>query len=114
MDTSDDGPDLAPALREAGNNLCGVLRGHLDASAVAEHFVRAGWTSRSSSWDAYEVGTGWCRVDLEPADGPDILLNGVIAPDGLDALATLLSRLGLRFGLELYDDEGGLCREITV
>ncbi|WP_105974747.1 hypothetical protein [Streptomyces geranii] len=114
MDTSDDGPDLAPGLRETDNNLCGVLRGRLDVSAVAGHFVRAGWTSRSSSWDAYEVGTSWCRVDLDPAAGPDILLNGVIAPDRLDTLATLLSRFGLSFGLELYDDEGGLRREITA
>jgi hypothetical protein len=113
MDISDLGSEPAPEWREAENNLCGVLRGR-GTSAVAERFVEAGWTSRSSSWEAYEVGTSWCRVELAPVDGPDILLNGVVDPDRLDDLAALLARFGLSFGLELYDEQGGLRREVTV
>ncbi|MFF2410701.1 hypothetical protein [Streptomyces sp. NPDC058092] len=85
MDISDGGSSLAPDWQEADNNLCGVLRGRLDTSAVAERFVRAGWKPRSSSWDAYEVETSWCRIELDPVDGADTLLNGVIDPDRLDA-----------------------------
>ncbi|MEU8521816.1 hypothetical protein [Streptomyces sp. NBC_01216] len=96
MDISADGPDLAPEWQEADNNLCGVLRGRFGTSAVAECFVRAGWKSRSSSWDAYEVETSWCRVDLDPVDGSDTLLNGVTDPDEFDALAALAVRAELR------------------
>ncbi|MFF1412902.1 hypothetical protein ACFVX6_24540 [Streptomyces sp. NPDC058289] len=114
MDISAEGPDLAPDWREAANNVYGVLRGRFSTSAVAERFVLAGWKSRPASWDAYEVETSWCRVDLAPVDGSDTLLNGVADPDKFDALAMLLSRFGLSFDLELYDDEGGLLREIAV
>ncbi|MFE7236472.1 hypothetical protein [Streptomyces sp. NPDC057596] len=111
MDISDDGPAPAPEWQDADNNLCGVLHGNLDTSAVAERFVRAGWRSRSSSWDTYEVETDWCRADLDPVEGSDTLLSGVIDPGKLDALAVLLSRFGLSFGLELYDEQGSLRRE---
>ncbi|WP_069816710.1 hypothetical protein [Streptomyces sp. TP-A0874] len=79
---------------------------------MAAYFVGAGWKSRSSSWDAYEVETNWCRVELDPVDGSDTLLNGVIDPGKLDGLAMLLSQFRLSFGLELYDEKGGLRREI--
>ncbi|MFI6288051.1 hypothetical protein ACIBCM_25450 [Streptomyces sp. NPDC051018] len=113
MDISDDGPDPATEWRDADNNLRGVLRG-CDTSAVAECFAGAGWKSRRSSWTAYEVETAWCEAELDPVDEAGILLNGVIEPDKLDVLATLLSGFGLSFGLELYDENGGLLREITV
>ncbi|MGW5124595.1 hypothetical protein ACWEQ7_11185 [Streptomyces sp. NPDC004069] len=113
MDISDDGPKLAPEWEKADNNLCGVLRGNLDTSAVAERLVRAGWRSRSSSWETYEVETDWCRADLDPVEGWGTLLSGVIDPGKLDALAVLLSRFGLSFGLELYDEQGSLSREVT-
>ncbi|MFJ4548748.1 hypothetical protein ACIP4X_05900 [Streptomyces sp. NPDC088817] len=112
MDNSNEDLEPAPRWQEADNNLCGVLRGRR-TPAVAEHSVGAGWKSRSSSWDAYEVETRWCSVELDPWEGPDTLLNGVIDPDKLDALATLLSRFGLSFELELYDESGGLLREIA-
>ncbi|CAL9530564.1 hypothetical protein [Streptomyces sp. enrichment culture] len=112
MDISDDGPELAPEWRDAGNNVCGILRGH-GVSAVAELFVRAGWRSDSSSWEGYEVQTRWCRVELDPLDRAETLLNGVVAPGRLDVLASLLSRFGVGFVLELYDESGGLLREVT-
>ncbi|MFG3509974.1 hypothetical protein ACGF5F_31235 [Streptomyces sp. NPDC047821] len=114
MDISDDGPDLATTWQESDNNLCGVVRGRLAASTVAELLVRASWKSRSSSWDGYEVETIWCQAEVDPVQGTGILLNGVIDPDKLDVLATLLARLGTSFSLELYDGNGALVREITT
>ncbi|MGX1492578.1 hypothetical protein [Streptomyces tendae] len=105
MDLSDEGEALAPALAEAANNVVGILHGCRDASPIAERFVRAGWNSTSSSWHGYEVETAWCRVELDPVDGPDVLLNGVIAPERFNNLAALLTHFGLRHSLELYDDE---------
>ncbi|MFJ5207827.1 hypothetical protein [Streptomyces nigra] len=112
MDLSDEGEALAPALAEAANNVVGILHGCKDASPIAERFVRAGWNSTSSSWHGYEVETAWCRVELDPVDGPDVLLNGVIAPERFDALSALLARFGLRHSLELYDENHNLIREI--
>ncbi|WP_143662307.1 hypothetical protein [Streptomyces sp. Amel2xC10] len=111
MDVSDDGQKLAPEWAEVGNNVCGILRGFRDASAVAQHFVKAGWSSRSSSWHDYEVETSWCQLEVAPADGPDVLLNGVVDPQRFDELDGVLRRSGLRYSLELYKGDDLLVRD---
>lgn len=92
--------------------MAGVLHGCRDASPIAERFVQAGWRSNSSSWYGYEVGTSWCELELDPTDGPDVLLNGVAAPHRFEDLAALLNRFGLTYTLELYDENGTLIREL--
>ncbi|MFK4868495.1 hypothetical protein ACI3K4_25140 [Streptomyces sp. CSMPJR101] len=99
-------------MAEAANNVVGILHGCKDASPIAERFARAGWNSTSSSWHGYEVETAWCRVQLDPVDDPDVLLNGVIAPERFNNLAALLAHFGLRHSLELYDENHNLIREI--
>ncbi|MBD9731605.1 hypothetical protein IGX29_07150 [Streptomyces sp. H28] len=105
---------LDPQWAEVGNNVKGILHGCRDASQVAEAFVRTGWTSRSSSWHGYEVATRWCELELDPVDGPDVLLNGVVDPRRLDDLAGLLHRCGLMYSLELFDRHGTLVREVRA
>ncbi|MFM9704454.1 hypothetical protein [Streptomyces galilaeus] len=114
MDISDDDQKLDPEWVEVGSNVCGVLRGCRDASVVAQHFVRAGWSSRSSSWHGYEVETSWCQLEVEPIDGPDTLLNGVVDPQRFDELGGVLHCLGLSYSLELYEGDETLVREIRV
>ncbi|WP_216591069.1 hypothetical protein [Streptomyces brasiliscabiei] len=111
MDTSDDGLKLNPEWVEIGNNVCGVLRGSRDASAVAQHFVRVGWSARSSSWRSYEVETNWCQLEVDPGEDPTVLLNGVIDPQRFDELEGLLRRFGLGYSLELYAGDGTPVRE---
>lgn len=114
VDISDEGRPLDPVWLEINNNVCGGLAGAPSASLVAERFIGAGWSSRSgSSWESYEVETSWCRIEVDPTDG-DTLLNGVVDPRRFEELAVLLTRLGLRFSLELYDDDGELLREIEA
>ncbi|MFF1779788.1 hypothetical protein [Streptomyces virginiae] len=113
MDISDEGQPLEPVWLEINNNVCGGLTGAPSASLVAQRFVEAGWSSRSASWESYEVETSWCRVELEATDGRT-LLNGVVDPDRFVDLAALLTRFGLRFSIELYDDDGELLREIQA
>ncbi|MFJ4059465.1 hypothetical protein [Streptomyces albogriseolus] len=107
----DESGDLAPEWTKLSNNVCGVLHGHRDAAFMAERFERLGWRTRSSSWRGYEVGTTWCEVELEPIDGQDVLLNGVVDPSRFDDLAALLDRFGLTYTLELYDEDVNLLRE---
>ncbi|WP_372350207.1 hypothetical protein [Streptomyces sp. KL116D] len=114
MDISDGGQGLDPQWTDVDNNVSGVVQGCRDASPVAAAFVRAGWSSRSSSWYGYEVETNWARLELDLIEGREVLLNGVIAPQRLDDLAGLLSRFGLRFTLELCDDTNALVREIRA
>ncbi|MGI5480650.1 hypothetical protein [Streptomyces lavendofoliae] len=114
MDVSDEGEELDPRWDEAGNNVCGTLHGCRDASPVAERFVRAGWRSRSSSWNGYEVETSWCQVELDPIDGSRVLLNGVVDPQRFEELAGLLHRFGLRYSLELADADTDLAREMRA
>ncbi|MFD7320026.1 hypothetical protein ACFV9D_02890 [Streptomyces sp. NPDC059875] len=112
VDISDEGPKLDREWIEVGNNVCGVLHGCRNASAVAARFVGAGWSSRSSSWYGYELETSWCQVEIDPIDGPKILLNGVVDPARLDELARLLNYFGLPYELELNDEDNVLVREI--
>lgn len=111
VDISDDGQKLDPEWVKVGNNVCGVLRSCRDASAVAQYFVKAGWDSRSSSWNDYEVETSWCQLEIVPIDGPDVLLNGVVDPQRFDELDGVLRRFGLSYSLELYEGAGTLIRE---
>ncbi|MEU3440493.1 hypothetical protein AB0926_00990 [Streptomyces griseoincarnatus] len=57
------------------------------------------------------MGTTWCEVELEPVDGQDVLLNGVVAPSRFDDLAALLTRCGATYTLELFDENDNLLRE---
>ncbi|MEW2497285.1 hypothetical protein AB0942_27685 [Streptomyces nodosus] len=114
MNLSNDGQRLAPQWAEIGNNICGTLHACRDASALAERFVRVGWSSRSSSWHAYEVETSWCQMEIEPIEGADVLLNGIVDPSRVDELAELLDRWGLKYSLELYDKDGFMVREIPT
>ncbi|WP_221354320.1 hypothetical protein [Streptomyces beigongshangae] len=112
VDISDEGQPLDPVWLETNNNVCGGLAGGPSASLVAKRFTGAGWSSRpGSSWESYEVETSWCRIEVDPTDG-DTLLNGVVDPQRFEHLAALLTRFGLRFGLELYDDDGEPLREL--
>ncbi|MFH9611088.1 hypothetical protein [Streptomyces sp. NPDC017448] len=114
MDISDEEQPLDPVWLEINNNVCGALTEAPGASLVAERFIGAGWRSRSgSSWESYEVETGWCRIEVDPTDG-DTLLNGVVDPHRFEELAALLTRFGLQFSLELYDDDGELLRETAA
>ncbi|MFI0943871.1 hypothetical protein [Streptomyces sp. NPDC021020] len=112
MDISDDRPALDPAWWDAANNVYGTLRGRR-MSGVVEWFAVAGWGYRSSSWHGYEVETSWCRVELDPLGGGEILLNGVVDPARFDALAALLARSGLGYGLELYGDDDVPVRQVA-
>ncbi|MEU7306281.1 hypothetical protein [Streptomyces sp. NPDC007206] len=112
VDISNEGEALDPEWVEAENNVYGSLHGCRDASSVAERFVRAGWRSRSSSWYCYEAGTSWCQLELDPVEGPDILLSGIVDPQRIDELAGLLHRFGLTYSLELYSQDDTLVRDI--
>ncbi|SEC49270.1 hypothetical protein SAMN05428939_2511 [Streptomyces sp. TLI_105] len=112
VDISDEGLTLDRQWIELGNNVCGVLRGCRDASAVAARFVGAGWSSRSSSWHGYELETSWCQMEIDPIDGPDVLLSGVVDPARLGDLGRLLGCFGLPYELELSDENNALVREI--
>ncbi|MFC7899124.1 hypothetical protein ACFUV1_03080 [Streptomyces griseoincarnatus] len=58
------------------------------------------------------MGTTRCEVELEPVDGQDVLLNGVVDPSHFDDLAALLTRCGaMTFTLELWDEDSNLLRE---
>ncbi|MEU1079878.1 hypothetical protein ABZ368_06480 [Streptomyces sp. NPDC005908] len=101
---------LAPERADADHSVCGVLHGYRDGHSLAERLGCLGWQTRSSSWHGYEVGTDWCELELEP-DAQDVLLNGVMTPHRFDDLAALLTRFGMTYTLELYDENGNSVQE---
>ncbi|MFE1551099.1 hypothetical protein [Streptomyces sp. NPDC058718] len=112
MDIFAEGPELDRQWLDLSNNAWGVLHGCHDTSVVAARFVGAGWSSRSSSWYGYELETSWCQMEIDPIDGPKVLLNGVVDPAHLDDLSRLLGSFGLPYELELSDEHNALVREI--
>ncbi|MFB6582990.1 hypothetical protein ACFCYC_37235 [Streptomyces sp. NPDC056402] len=91
-------------------DVAGVFPGHRSAGDVAAFFVRAGWSSRSSSWEGYEVESPLARLEIEPGhDG--VLLHGEADAGRLDALTAVLSARDLPFSVEFYGDDGALLRE---
>jgi hypothetical protein len=114
VDISDEGTELDRRWAEVGNNVHGIVRGCRDASILAEHFVRADWRSRSSSWHGRELEIAWCQVEIDPIESSEVLLNGVVDPERFDELGALLHRSGLDFSLELYDGDRVLIREIRA
>ncbi|MEV4949581.1 hypothetical protein [Streptomyces sp. NPDC053755] len=112
MDTTGGRPKLDRQWAETDNNVYGVLHGCRDASAVAARFAGAGWRARSSSWHAYELETTWCLLEIDPVDGPDVLLSGVVDPVRLDDLGRLLGSMGFTCELELSHENDTLVREI--
>ncbi|MEV7415485.1 hypothetical protein [Streptomyces sp. NPDC089919] len=111
MDISDEGQPFDPAWLQINDNVYGVLTAAPTASTVAERFIGAGWSSRSSSWESYELETSWCRIEVDPTDR-DTLLHGVVDPQRFEELAALLRRFRLHFSLELYGEDDELLHVI--
>ncbi|MEW2623310.1 hypothetical protein [Streptomyces sp. NPDC048106] len=89
-------------LADMANNLCGIIEGGVDPALVASRLGSLGWKTRSASWYSYEAETPWCRIEIDQTDDGTTLINGVIDPQQIDDLATLLARLGWQHSLELY------------
>lgn len=93
------------------NNLCGILGGHIAPTLVVSRLGSLGWRTRSSSWYSYEAETTWCRIEIDQTDDGTTLINGVIDPQRIDDLATLLIRLGWQHTLELSDENDDIIEE---
>ncbi|QQM46302.1 hypothetical protein [Streptomyces liliifuscus] len=93
------------------NNVCGILAQGIDPTQVASRLSSLGWRTRSSSWYSYEAETAWCRIEVDQTDDGTTLVNGVIDPQRIDDLATLLARLGWQHSLELSDENNNIVEE---
>ncbi len=110
MDLSDEGSPFATSVPAA--DVAGVFPGSRSAADLAAHFVRAGWSSRSSSWEGYEVETSWARLEIDALDDGVLVHGGThLDPDRFDALVAVLSARRLPFSVEFYGEDGGLLRE---
>lgn len=111
-DLSDEGSRVDISVPAA--HAAGFLPGSRSAGDLAAHFVRAGWSSRSSSWEAYEVETPWARLEIEPLDDGLLVHGGThLDPDRFDALVTVLSARRGPFSVEFSGEDGGLLREVA-
>ncbi|MEY2229616.1 hypothetical protein [Streptomyces sp. BF23-19] len=112
MDLSDEGsPFDADVIGMPVADVAGLFPGRRSAADLAAFFVRAGWSSRSSSWEGYEVESPPARLEIEPVDA-GVLLHGEADAGRLDALIAVLSARGLPFSVEFYGEDGALLREV--
>ncbi|MGZ9932545.1 hypothetical protein ACXNSR_22040 [Streptomyces sp. NC-S4] len=114
MELSDEGSPFDTDMIDAPvADVAGVFPGRRSAGDLAAFFVRAGWSSRSSSWEGYEVESPLARLEIEPGhDG--VLLHGEADAGRLDALTAVLSARGLPFSVEFYGEDGVLLREVRM
>ncbi|MER7827816.1 hypothetical protein ABTX85_35255 [Streptomyces sp. NPDC096097] len=114
MDLSHEGePFEADATGLPVVDVAGCFPGRRSAADLAAFLVRAGWSSRSSSWEGYEVQSPSARLEIEPSDD-GVLLHGQADAGRLDALVAVLSARGLPFSVEFYGEDGALVREVRV
>ncbi|MFJ6047778.1 hypothetical protein [Streptomyces sp. NPDC092307] len=114
MDLSHEGePFEADATGLPVVDVAGCFPGRRSAADLAAFLVRAGWSSRSSSWEGYEVQSPSARLEIEPIDD-GVLLHGQADAGRLDALVAVLSARGLPFSAEFYGEDGALVREVRV
>jgi hypothetical protein len=107
------GPRLADEWASRDNNVYGALPGAPPVEQLAQAFVAAGWRARKSSWSDFEVGREWVRIELQQRSPDDVIFNGVIDPARVDELAAAFSQLGLRYSIELWDeDQTEIIREL--
>ncbi|MEV5787993.1 hypothetical protein ACGFWD_34325 [Streptomyces sp. NPDC048448] len=102
---------LEAALAEMANNVCGIIEGGIDPVLVASRLSSLGWRTRSASWYSYEAETAWCRIEIDQTEDGTTLINGIVDPQRIDDLATLLGRLGWRHSIELSDENGTVIEE---
>ncbi|MFG2235726.1 hypothetical protein ACGFNX_37955 [Streptomyces sp. NPDC048723] len=114
MDLSDEGsPFGTDVTGRPVADVAGLFPGRRSAADLAAFFVRAGWSSRSSSWEGYEVESPLARLEIEPVDD-GVLLHGEADAGRLDALTAVLSARGLPFSVEFYGEDGALLSEVRV
>ncbi|MFB7253287.1 hypothetical protein [Streptomyces nojiriensis] len=114
MDLSDEGSPFDTDMSGAPvADVAGLYPGHRSAADLAAFFVRAGWSSRSSSWEGYEVESPLARLEIEPVDD-GVLIHGEADAGRLDALTAVLSARGLPFSAEFLGEDGALLREVRV
>ncbi|MEV7559449.1 hypothetical protein [Streptomyces sp. NPDC089795] len=114
VDLSDEGSPFDPDTTGATvADVAGRFPGRGSAVDLAAFLVRAGWSSRSSSWEGYEVESPLARLEIEPADD-GVLLHGQADAGRLDALIAVLSARGLPFSVEFYGEDGALLREVRT
>lgn len=75
-----------------------------------ESGVQPGPRSNSSA-SAYEAESAWCRIEIYQTDDGTTLTAGVIDPQRIDELTTLLARLGWQHSLELSDEHDNVVEE---
>ncbi|MFD7781833.1 hypothetical protein ACFV4Q_01770 [Streptomyces nojiriensis] len=114
MDLSDEeSPFDADVTGMPVADVAGLFPGRGSAADLAAFFVRAGWSSRSSSWEGYEVQSPLARLEIEPVDA-GVLFHGEADAGRLDALTAVLSARGLPFSVEFHGEDGALLREVRV
>ncbi|MET9931928.1 hypothetical protein ABZ054_13255, partial [Streptomyces sp. NPDC006324] len=64
------------------------------------------------SWHGYGLETDWCRIEVEPTDGPEVLLDGVVDPGRVDASGRLPDRFGIPHERELDDGDEAPCARV--
>jgi len=92
------------------NNLYGTISNVESKKALADMFGACGWRVRKSTWTDFEVGTDWSEITIE-SEEHNPLINGVIDPAMFDDFRHLLNSFGVRYSLELYNDEKTLIKE---
>lgn len=78
------------------------------AAWVMRRFKAAGWSWRNSAWDEFEVACDDAELDI--ASKNPILISGGISQsdDTIHRIIRILAEAGIKFELEVYDENDQL------
>jgi len=95
------------------NNLYGIISNIESKRALADMFGASGWRVGKANWTDFEVMIDWGEIIIE-SDEYDLLINGVVDPEMFDEFRKLLDSFGVKYVLELYDENGNLIKEVKT
>ena len=93
-----------------GTNVYGIIFSSLSKEEIARKFSTSGWVIWKASWVDWEITNEFSELIIEGDN--EILIHGPVSPDYFNTLTEKMKEMGLKFSMELYDENKKLVIEI--
>ena len=93
-----------------GTNVYGIIFSSLSKEEITRKFSTSGWETWKATWVDWEITNEFSELIIEGDN--EILIHGPVSPDYFNTLTEKMKEMGLKFSMELYDENQKLVIEI--
>jgi hypothetical protein len=93
-------------------NVYGIIYSNLTKEEIAKKFEMLGWEIQKASWFDWMITNEFTELIID--GDKEILIHGPVAPNYFNTLTQKMKELGLRFSLELYNEDKVLITEVKT